>query len=115
VLGGALVVVLGVLTWQRSHVFSDEEVLWKDTLTRNDRAWMAWNNLGQRLLERGRPRVAAKYFSNAIALEPYAWEAYGGMAEAFETIGDKKMVEGVYALVAERAAEKKARAAGGGD
>ncbi|MBM4268329.1 MAG: hypothetical protein FJ144_17255 [Deltaproteobacteria bacterium] len=113
ILGGVVVAVLAVLTWQRSHVFTQEEGLWKDTLTRNDRAWMAWNNLGHCLLERGRPRVAAKYFSNAVALEPYAWEVYGGMAEAFKAIGDTKMVEGVYALVAERVAEKKARDAGG--
>ena len=47
VAASVVLLVLGGLTWQRSAIFKDEETLWRETLERNPRAWMADINLGR--------------------------------------------------------------------
>jgi len=38
-LGGALILVLGVLTWKQARVYADVGTLWQDTLARNPACW----------------------------------------------------------------------------
>ena len=60
IVGAAMIVCLGALTWRRAGVFSDPETLWRETIRLNPAAWMAHNNLALVLTESGR---------NAEALE----------------------------------------------
>jgi tetratricopeptide (TPR) repeat protein len=50
-LGGALLLILGVLTWRQTHVYADVQTLWRDTLAKNPAAWIASYNLGLELLD----------------------------------------------------------------
>lgn len=67
---GALVLVLGLLTWNRAQAFGDGESLWRDTLAKNPEAWMAWNNLAGVELATGRWAEAAADERRALKLQP---------------------------------------------
>lgn len=61
---------LGLLTWQQAQVYRDLETLWRDTLQKNPTAWMAQNNLGLLLLERGQVAEAEEHFRRALEAKP---------------------------------------------
>ena len=69
-LGGALILVLGVLTWKQSHIYTDHETLWRDTVAKNPACWMAYNNLGHALAEKGQTDEAIRQYQEAIRLKP---------------------------------------------
>ena len=66
----ALVLVLGVLTWRQSGGSRDVETLYRQTLARNPESWLAHNNLGGRLLEKGELRSAMAEFDTAMRINP---------------------------------------------
>lgn len=65
-----ILILLGVNTWRQSHVWHDEETLWRDTLRKNPLAWMAHNNLGNVLLAQGHTDAAVAEYRQTIALRP---------------------------------------------
>lgn len=69
----ALICVLALLTWRQSHMYGDIEQLWRTTLAHNPGCWMAHNNLGVVLAQKGRTDEATTHYRAALALEP----AYG--------------------------------------
>ena len=69
VAAGVVLVVLGGLTWQRSAIFAGEETLWRATLERNPRAWMADINLGLLYKEQQRFDEADAHFRHALEYE----------------------------------------------
>jgi tetratricopeptide (TPR) repeat protein len=84
----AALVVLGVLTVQRSAVFRDEEALYLDTLKRNPDAVMATYNLGLLRAEQGRlDEAIALYESTSKAMPTFA-PAHLSLGLAYEMKGD---------------------------
>ncbi len=69
-LSASLLVVLGVLTWQQAHIYQDLETLWRDTIAKNPRSWLAQNNLGVVLSRLGRMSEAKEHFEQALRIEP---------------------------------------------
>ena len=78
----ALPLLLGILTWRQSHVYRDLETLWTDTIARNPSAWLAHNNLGTLLLDRGDDDRAIERYRDAIRLKPDYYEAHSNLAAA---------------------------------
>ena len=83
---GALVLACAALTFRQTLIYHDEETLWRDTLAKNPKAWIARVNLGDLLVKRatapgadsasllaeaGRFREeAVRELDQAIALKP---------------------------------------------
>ncbi|HJQ99434.1 MAG TPA: tetratricopeptide repeat protein, partial [Candidatus Polarisedimenticolaceae bacterium] len=63
-----LVAALSVRSLVHARAFHDEETLWRDTLRRNETAWIAHNNLGILLAERGDTAEAESHFRRVLEL-----------------------------------------------
>ncbi len=76
-----LVLLVFSLTHTRARVFSDEELLWRDTVERDPKSWAGNFNLAHVLEQRGRPDDAVKHYRAAIASRP-------DRPEPFSNLGD---------------------------
>lgn len=67
---GGLIVVFFGMTWQQAHLYSDIERFYRLTLQKNPRCWMAHNNLGLLLAERGQTSEAIEHYRLALEIKP---------------------------------------------
>jgi tetratricopeptide (TPR) repeat protein len=65
-----LVLLLAAGTWRQSHLYAGDEALYRGTLQANPSAWMAQNNLGAVLLDRGDNEEALQHVQEALRLKP---------------------------------------------
>jgi Flp pilus assembly protein TadD len=80
----ALLVILGILTWRQSGMYSDVETLYRETLIRNPESWLAHNNLGLLLVQKpGGQQDAMAEYREAIRLEPDYPESHFNLGSAF--------------------------------
>jgi Flp pilus assembly protein TadD len=68
--GGALLAVLGVLTWQQAGIYKNGETLWRTTAAENPDCFVAHDNLGFILLQRGDVEAALDQIQTAVQLRP---------------------------------------------
>ena len=87
VLAGAALVVLAGRTFTRCHAYADEETLWRDTLTQNEGAWIAHNNLGILLAQQGKNAEAASHFERVLVLRPDHTGALANLGYLQELLG----------------------------
>ncbi|HVM61485.1 MAG TPA: tetratricopeptide repeat protein [Verrucomicrobiae bacterium] len=66
----AVVAALGTAAWQRSGVYQSDEMLWRDTLAKNPRCWVAHNNLGLGLWQSGQVQEAMQHYEEALRIKP---------------------------------------------
>ncbi len=80
-LGFALLVLplLAVLTWREAGQYQDEETLWRTTISRNPACWMAHNNLGEALRQKGRAEEAMIHYRKALEIKPDYAEAHNNL------------------------------------
>ena len=78
----ALVAVLAVLSWRQSRMYADIETLYRTTIDRNPDCWMAHNNLGNALADRGQVDEAIAHYQKALEIKP-------DYAEAHNNLGDR--------------------------
>jgi tetratricopeptide (TPR) repeat protein len=64
-----LLTILAVLAWRWAGPFEDTEAFYRRTIAENPGAWMAHNNFGAYLSERGLPGAQAE-FEAALRLQP---------------------------------------------
>lgn len=69
-LGVAAVSVLCILTWNHAKVYASEENLWSDTIQKNPKAWMAYNNLGRIFFQQKKIDEAIRLFTVSLRLKP---------------------------------------------
>ncbi|MGD1001534.1 MAG: tetratricopeptide repeat protein [Candidatus Brocadiia bacterium] len=107
---GALVLACAALTFCRTFVYHDEETLWRDTLAKNPKAWIAKVNLSDLLLRRatapgadsaallaeaGRYRQEAiRNLDQAIVLRPDDAQAY--LDRGNIQVEARRYAEGIY-------------------
>lgn len=82
VICSAVLLVLGLRTWQQCGTYSDRETLWRAVIAENPGSWMAHNNLGIALVQRGQIDEAFEHYHTALELNPGYGEAYYNLANA---------------------------------
>jgi len=71
-----LLLILGVLSWQRVWVYENEETLWTNALAQNPNCWVGHNNLGEALDERGQFGEAIAHYQKALEINPHYADAH---------------------------------------
>ena len=74
-----VLVVLGSLTWRQSGLYGNAMTLYQATLEKNPNCWMAHNNLGLILEEKGRLQDAMDHYKKSVLLNPKNSEAYNNL------------------------------------
>jgi tetratricopeptide (TPR) repeat protein len=70
-----VVALLATLTWRQAAMYGNIETLWRTTLSRNPGCWMAHNNLGIVLFEKGQPDDAIAHYRTTLQMQPNFWDA----------------------------------------
>ncbi len=83
----AVLGTLTLLTYQQGELYRDAITLYRATLEKNPDSWLAHCNLGNALLQAGRPQEAIKYYEQTQRLKPDDPEAYYNMGNALLEIG----------------------------
>jgi tetratricopeptide (TPR) repeat protein len=71
-----LVALLAGLTWRQCGEYRDVETFYRSILEKNPASWLAHDNLGVVLVQRGQLDEAAEHYREAIRLKPDYPEAY---------------------------------------
>jgi tetratricopeptide (TPR) repeat protein len=82
-----LLAVLCLLTWRQSRMYADIETLWRTTIDRNPDCWLAQNDLGALLYEKGQVDQAIILFRNSLAIQPGNAEARNNLGAALDKKG----------------------------
>lgn len=65
-----LLLILGALTWMNAGIYRNSQTLWSTTLKQNPDCFIAHNDLGFVLLQRGQTADALPHFQRAVELQP---------------------------------------------
>jgi Tfp pilus assembly protein PilF len=88
ILGAAVLMIFGLVSWQRAWVFQSEETLWTDARAKNPASWLANNNLGHVWLRHGRLDEAMGLFERALEINPAYGEAHNNVGIALSQKGE---------------------------
>ena len=84
----SVLVVLASLTLRQGLMYRNVETLWRWTIDANPRAWIAHNNLGAILVQRGAWDLAEEHFRTAISCNPKHVEALHNLGNCLRLNGD---------------------------
>jgi tetratricopeptide (TPR) repeat protein len=87
ILPAALVAVLTLLSWRQSRIYGDVFTLYHDTLAKNPQCWLAENNLGFALAQKGDRMEAIKRYQQALRLKPDYASAENNLGSALADMG----------------------------
>jgi protein O-mannosyl-transferase len=88
VVGVSVVALLSLLTWRQSATYRDIETLWRTTIARNPGCWMAYNNLGIALFEKGEVDEAIPQYEKSLQLHADYAQAHYNLGNALLRKGD---------------------------
>src|SRR5713101_6941180 len=92
-ISGALLLILGALSWHQCRDYRDIETLWRTTIARNPCCWMAYSNLGSLFSTRGNVDEAISDFRKALELWPEQSKDHNNLGNAFAQKG--RMAEAI--------------------
>ena len=84
---GALLAVLGILTWTQCEMYRDATTLYETTLRQNPACWMAHNNLANILTLAGRPGEAVPHLEAVLRLRPDNAAAHSNLGDCLTRLG----------------------------
>jgi len=111
-IGATVVLLLGALTWAQATTYQSEETIWRDTIEKNPRSWLAQVNLAVLLYNRGLDeqraiaepestidRIAAgermrAFFEESLSLSRTSLAIKPDLALALVNIGNVRMAQG---------------------
>jgi tetratricopeptide (TPR) repeat protein len=89
-----VVALLATLTWRQAAMYGDIETLWRTTLARNPGCWMAHNNLGIVLFQKGQLDEAITHYRTTLQMEPNFWDADYNLGSAL--LGKGQVDEAIF-------------------
>lgn len=89
-----VVAVLATLTWQQAAMYGNIEALWRTTLARNPGCWMAHNNLGIVLFQKGELDEAIAHYRTTLQMQPNFWDADYNLGSAL--LGKGQVDEAIF-------------------
>jgi lipoprotein NlpI len=89
-LGAGLLLLLGLVSWQRCWAYESRESLWTITIGQNPQAWFIYDDLGHIRLNQGRFSEAIELYASALRGDPFDPEAYFSGGIAREAVGDSE-------------------------
>jgi tetratricopeptide (TPR) repeat protein len=84
---GAMVLVLGGLTWRQCWMYADIQTLYQNTIAKNPACWMPHHNLGLILTASDRFEEAIEHYRQAASLNPDFVEVHYNWGNALTAIG----------------------------
>ncbi len=87
VVAAALLLALGALTWKQCGMYANLETLWLQTIRLNPDCWLAHNNLGLALGQKGREDEAISQYQEALQIDPDYPEAHLNLGNALAQKG----------------------------
>jgi len=87
---GTLVVllILGLLTWKQSETYRNMGTLFRHNLAGNPDCWVAHNNLGAALGQKGDAVGALRHLAEALRLKADYADAHANLARLYEGLGE---------------------------
>jgi protein O-mannosyl-transferase len=82
-----ILLCLGILSWKQEYIYTNEEVLWTETLKKDPTNFAAHNNLGGIFLTRKETERAVTHIQAAIGLNPEYPEPHYNIAIALSRLG----------------------------
>jgi protein O-mannosyl-transferase len=89
-----VVALLATLTWRQAAMYGNIETLWRTTLSRNPSCWMAHNNLGIVLFEKGQLDDAIAHYRTTLQMQPNFWDADYNLGTAL--LGKGQVEEAIF-------------------
>ena len=83
----AIVLSLGVLTWQQCHIYLSGETIWRDTLVKNPGSLMAHFNLANQLEREGNLPEALANYNRAVEVDPTFTDSRFNRADLLVNMG----------------------------
>jgi tetratricopeptide (TPR) repeat protein len=87
-LGAGLLLILGIASWQWIWVYTSEDAFWTDMLAKNPNSWMAHNNLGNALFQKGQLDDAVAQYQKALETNPDDAQAHNNLGNALFQKGE---------------------------
>ncbi len=87
--GGVLVLVLVVVSFFHSRVFSDSLTLWSDTVSKNPTSALALTSLGNELAAAGSHGLAERRYREAIRVDPEFPDAWVNLSVELQSRGQQ--------------------------
>lgn len=70
IIGAEVMLVLGIVSWQRAWAYQNDGALWADTVQKNPASWLGYNSLGALLINNGQPGESIPYIRKSLAINP---------------------------------------------
>jgi tetratricopeptide (TPR) repeat protein len=88
IVSGLLLVILGWLSVRECAKYAGNEELWKSTLERDPNCFLALNNLGNLLADRGQAGEATSLFKRALTVDTRSAEVHSNLASVLIDQGE---------------------------
>jgi len=94
--GMIFIAILSLMTWQQCRHWKNSIALWIHTVQVTDNNYLALNNLGNALYDRGKIKDAIYYYNEALRINPDYDKVYFSRGNAYHSLGQYQLAIADY-------------------